>query len=383
MKTKNKLFITITTATILATSIVSTNAMYWNQKWTWSWQHMWMHNSWSWMMMNWQSGSHDMSNCDCMWTWSWQHMWMNKSWTHNMWSGWCMWTSSWSKSMRMHNPEDSIANIEKSDLSEQEKQDIIYQYSEEMLARDIYNHFYELYKVQTFKNISESEQQHMDSIKVLIDRYNLDTPTNYWELQTTYDSLKIEGEKWLKEALEVWLKIEMLDIKDIVDTIKTTDNDDIKIILVNIGWASYNHLRWFSNALKNNSLTTTIDISSYLTDTNEKWNLKDNLLKDLEQAWITLSETVKSNIDNCQTCDNCSQMMNKHLNETKKNTYKKAIWNKYGNTLKNINQDKKTQLQSKIETKIQEITDSKTISDTDKEKIISLYYALKEYLDEN
>ncbi|MDD3302851.1 MAG: DUF2202 domain-containing protein [Candidatus Gracilibacteria bacterium] len=394
MKTKNKLFITITTATILATSIASTNAMYGNQmgNGTGSGQHMGIHNSGSGMMMHGQSGSHDMSNCDCMGTGSGQHMGMNKSGSammmhtksgsYNMGNGGCMGMGS-GKTMRMQSPEDSIANIEKSDLSEQEKQDIMYQYSEEMMARDLYNYFYGLYNINTFKTISESEQQHMDSVKVIIDRYNLDTPTNYGELTSLYNTLKTEGDKGLKEALESGLKIEIQDIEDIVDTIKTTDNDDVKVILVNIGGASYNHLRGFSNALKNNSLTTTIDISLYLDDTNQKGNLKDNLLKDLEKAGITLSETVKSNLNNCNSCDNCSQMMNKHLNETKKNTYKKSIGNKYGNTLKNINQDKKTQLQSKIETKIQEVTDSTTISDTDKEKIVSLYYALKEYLDEN
>lgn len=35
----------------------------------------------------------------------------------------------------------------------------------------------------------------------------------------------------------------MLDIEDIAKAIKTSDNDDLKLIFTNIGGASYNHLR--------------------------------------------------------------------------------------------------------------------------------------------
>lgn len=164
-----------------------------------------------------------------------------------------------------HNPGDTIKDIVPSSLSNQEKLDLAYQYREEMVARDAYNYFYTLYNVQTFKNIASSEQQHMDAVKVLLDRYSLDTPTGYGELTATFTTLKAEGEKGLKEALEVGLKIEMLDIKDITDTIKTTDNDDLKIVFSHIGGASYNHMRGFIKALANNGFTTAIDYSSYLT----------------------------------------------------------------------------------------------------------------------
>lgn len=103
-----------------------------------------------------------------------------------------------------------------------------------MVARDAYSYFATLYNVQAFKNIANSEQQHMDAVKVLLDRYNLPVPTTYGELEATFTTLKTEGEKGLKEALEVGIKIEILDIKDIIDTIKTTDNDDIKAVLMNI-----------------------------------------------------------------------------------------------------------------------------------------------------
>lgn len=132
-------------------------------------------------------------------------------------------------------PADRISNVAASPLSEDEKRLISYQYSEEMLARDAYAHFFALYGDRTFQNIAESEQKHMDAVKTLLDRYSLPVPTGYGELQSTFDTLKTEGEKGKKEALEVGLKIETLDIEDMVKAVKATDNDDLKIVFANIG----------------------------------------------------------------------------------------------------------------------------------------------------
>ncbi|MBT3726599.1 DUF2202 domain-containing protein [bacterium] len=70
-----------------------------------------------------------------------------------------------------------IADIPASDLSDKEKEILLYGYSEEMVARDAYNYFYGVYGEETFKKIAESEQKHMDAVEVLIDRYDLVKPT--------------------------------------------------------------------------------------------------------------------------------------------------------------------------------------------------------------
>lgn len=187
-----------------------------------------------------------------------------------------------------------IRDIAPSSLSDQEKLDLAYQYSEEMVARDMYTYFYSLYNIETFKNIAESEQKHMDAVQVLLDRYELRAPMNYGELTDSFSSLKAEWKKGLKEALEVGLKIEMLDVKDIVDTIKTTDNDDIKVVLVNIWGASYNHMRGFAKAIQANGLTTTVDYSSHITqaEVNTGWSLKSKLTEKLTAEWVKLPTQV-------------------------------------------------------------------------------------------
>ena len=195
-----------------------------------------------------------------------------------------------------HSPAEMIEDIAKTDLSQEESDKLVYQYAEEMLARDLYTHFYELYGTQTFQNIAASEAHHMDAVKALLDRYDLDAPSNYGELEDEYDALKAEGEESEQAALEVGLKIEMLDIEDIVETIEMTDNDDIKFIFTNIWGASYNHLRGFSKALINGWYETGIDISDYLSDEqiDTKGSLKHLLAERLEDDWIELPEEASS-----------------------------------------------------------------------------------------
>lgn len=192
------------------------------------------------------------------------------------------WNWMWKWNSNLENSINSLSWV--SNLTEDEKQILLYWYSEELMAHDIYTYFYELYKVEPFKNISNSEIGHMSAVKTLLDRYKIEVPNNYWKLQDIYETLKTEWEKWLKEALEVWVKIEMLDIEDIVKNIKNTDNTDFKMVFTNIWWASYNHLRWFLKALWNNNYTTNIDYSKYLNsdEINTKWSLQSKILEELK-----------------------------------------------------------------------------------------------------
>lgn len=204
------------------------------------------------------------------------------------------------------NHSGSIENIEKSELSEQEKELVLFQYTEEKVAHDLYTYFYSLYNIQTFKNIAESEAKHMEQVQLLIDRYGLSTPTEYGVLAQTYDELKAKWEKSLNDALEVGIQVEMLDIEDITKTIKTVDNDDIKFVFLNIGGASYNHLRWFAK-----NAHTKIDYSKYLSSEEVQsawWALKGKLLERLESEWMTFSQSVKENIENCDWENNSQNM---------------------------------------------------------------------------
>jgi len=145
----------------------------------------------------------------------------------------------------------TLDSIEPAPLSAAEEAGILFMREEEKLARDVYLELAELWNVRVFENIARSEQQHMDNMLALIDRYDLEDPaltpgvfTNP-ELQALYDSLIDQGEESIEEALRVGALIEEVDIEDLVLDMAEADNEDIQVIYGSLLAASENHLRAF------------------------------------------------------------------------------------------------------------------------------------------
>ncbi|NWG08021.1 MAG: DUF2202 domain-containing protein [Chloroflexi bacterium] len=148
-----------------------------------------------------------------------------------------------------------ITTIPASDLSTEEAASLLYMREEEKLARDVYNALFTVWGQPTFSNIASSEQQHMDQIKLLIDRYGLTDPalepgkfTNS-TLQALYDQLAAQGSASLADALKVGTAIEEIDIVDLQTRIAQTNNADIQLVYNNLMNGSYNHLRAFASVL--------------------------------------------------------------------------------------------------------------------------------------
>ena len=145
----------------------------------------------------------------------------------------------------------------KEDVSSVEVKALVYMREEEKLARDVYAALYEAWNIPVFSNIARSEQQHMDSIKLILDRYDLADPAandkagvfENAELQSLYNSLTAEGRVSLVAALNVGATIEDLDIKDLQDAVAESDNQDIGILYQNLMKGSRNHLRSFLRQL--------------------------------------------------------------------------------------------------------------------------------------
>jgi hypothetical protein len=102
----------------------------------------------------------------------------------------------------------------------------------------------------------------------------------------------------------------MLDIKDIADTIKTTDNADLKLVFSNIGGASYNHLRSFARQIGAKGFTTSIDYSAYLTaaEVASKGSLKGKLADRLAKDGIAVPASPSSGSGSCQSGKTGGQM---------------------------------------------------------------------------
>jgi len=159
-------------------------------------------------------------------------------------------------------------------LSEIEINDLKVLREEEKLARDVYVYAYNLYGNNIFINISQSEQQHMDKILVLLKKYRIEDPVipNYGEftnqtLQGLYNDLTTQCDISLLEALKVGATIEDLDIKDIEDFESRTNKTDILNTYDKLKCGSRNHMRSYYSQLENNDVTYSSQFisESYLT----------------------------------------------------------------------------------------------------------------------
>ena len=156
-------------------------------------------------------------------------------------------------SVSVHTMWNEVMGIKAGNLTPQEIKDILYMRQEEKLAHDVYITLYNKWHLQIFKNIANSEQTHMDAVKMLIEKYNLTDPDkgkgigefenpNFIKL---YRELVAEGNKSVLDALKVGAMIEELDIVDLQHCLNNTNKSDIKIVFENLMKGSRNHLRAF------------------------------------------------------------------------------------------------------------------------------------------
>jgi hypothetical protein len=133
---------------------------------------------------------------------------------------------------------------------------ILFIREEEKMARDVYLDLYEKEKLPIFMNIANSEQNHMDSMKILIDRYGLQDPvreerglfTNQ-TLQALYDEQTEIGKRSLKDALGAGATVEEINILDLEEQIDNTDREDILVIYEGLLTGSKKHLRSFVSTM--------------------------------------------------------------------------------------------------------------------------------------
>lgn len=142
-------------------------------------------------------------------------------------------------------------------LTANEASAILFMKQEEKLARDVYNVLHAQWGAVVFKNIAASEQQHMNAVDGLIVRYRLKGTTpakpgefTYPELQDLYETLVADGGVSLKDALEVGVMIEEVDIEDLRAALAATREKPLKNVFGNLLNGSLNHLAAFTKWLR-------------------------------------------------------------------------------------------------------------------------------------
>ncbi len=143
-------------------------------------------------------------------------------------------------------------------LTPEETATLLFVREEEKMARDVYLSLYDLWGSQIFQNIAlGSEQQHMDSVLLLINNLGLTDPVvsdavgdfTDPEIDDLYDELVDRGDESLAEALRVGGFIEEFDMLDLQDAIDEAMDGTNQLAVIqtytNLLCGSRNHLRAF------------------------------------------------------------------------------------------------------------------------------------------
>jgi hypothetical protein len=154
--------------------------------------------------------------------------------------------------------EDALEELPEGSLTSNVEAGILFMREEEKLARDVYAQFAKTATQPIFRNIGRSEETHMDTVKVLLERYELEDPAADTEtgefvnddLQTMYDQLVAQGSQSLEEALRVGALIEEIDIIDLRRLMLETNDPAVHLVYEQLDAGSRNHLRAFVRNLE-------------------------------------------------------------------------------------------------------------------------------------
>ena len=152
----------------------------------------------------------------------------------------------------------TIASHEPQPLSADEQHDLLHMREEEKIARDVYVQLGERWGLRPFLNISGAEQAHMDAIAALLSHYGLSDPVRMHPVgvfhtpsfQALHDSLLAQGLRSERDAIQVGLHIEELDIFDLAEARRRTRQPEIEAVYDDLERGSRNHLRAFYRHLQ-------------------------------------------------------------------------------------------------------------------------------------
>jgi len=162
---------------------------------------------------------------------------------------------------------DRFDSLDVNSLDQDTVDAIVLLREEEKLARDVYLTLSWWYDLPIFPNIAKSEQQHMNLVALLLDRYGIPDPaagngigefSDQW-VQDLFDDLVASGAQSVEDALFAGAKIEDVDIYHLQHILDHSDFDDVNLIVQNMVAGSRNHMRGFVGALEKRNETYTAE----------------------------------------------------------------------------------------------------------------------------
>jgi len=140
---------------------------------------------------------------------------------------------------------------------------LLFMYEEEKLARDVYLALFDTWKIRTFQNIANSEQQHMDAIASVLEQRGIANPALNGqrgvflnqEISNLYTQLVAQGKSSPSEALLIGATIEDLDIRDLEAYLLETSEADVTGVYMHLLKGSENHMVAFTSQLRRYGMT--------------------------------------------------------------------------------------------------------------------------------
>lgn len=157
--------------------------------------------------------------------------------------------------------DDLGTNNSNQTLTEADKAALLFMLEEEKLARDTYMLLYDLWNINQFANIKNSEQSHMNAIEDILVINGIGytiMPIGEFEnqtLQELYNQFINEGAESATNAFQVGATIEDLDIVDLQNSIDATINLSLIAVFESLQCGSRNHLRSFVLGIENRGET--------------------------------------------------------------------------------------------------------------------------------
>ncbi len=176
----------------------------------------------------------------------------------------------------------ALENEENTTIALEDQEALLFMLEEEKLARDTYIYLDELWGINQFANIQNSEQSHLNAVANLLDVFGIDYTIlsegefANQEIQNLFEEFIADGILDTMKAIEVGATIEDLDIVDLENYINATSNAAIISVFESLQCGSRNHLRSFVSALENAGGTytpqflTLDEFDLIINDTNER-----------------------------------------------------------------------------------------------------------------
>ena len=141
-------------------------------------------------------------------------------------------------------------------LTAEEAAYLNYMLEEEKMARDVYLVLYEEWDNAVFANIAVAEQNHLERVAAMLDRYGVEPvigePGLFVEpqLAALFADLVAQGSASAVDALFAGALIEETDINDLLSALESTGKPDLQRLFSNLMRGSRNHLRAFVSQIE-------------------------------------------------------------------------------------------------------------------------------------